>query len=71
MVRYTNQNNDRDPILIAIGGTIPTAYLEGYMSEDTNLDGMVRYTGQDNDRDVVLQTIGGTIPTTTRMGTLP
>lgn len=62
-VRYTGSNNDRDPILLAIGGTIPTNTVNGYLMTDTNLDGQVRYTGSGNDRDIILQTIGGTIPT--------
>ena len=66
-VVYTGQNNDRDVILQAIGGTTPTATLNGvYRREDLNLDGVVKYTGQSNDRDLVLQAVGGTIPTNTR-----
>lgn len=66
-VKYTGANNDRDPILTAIGGTVPTAMLTGqYRREDVNLDGQVKYTGANNDRDPVLQSIGGTVPTAIR-----
>lgn len=70
-VKYTGSNNDRDAILSAIGGAVPTASLTGYRVEDVNLDGVVKYTGLDNDRDIILQTIGGTVPTNTRIEQLP
>jgi hypothetical protein len=45
MVKYVGANNDRDPILQAIGGTVPTGTLSGqYRSEDLNLDGVVKYS---------------------------
>jgi hypothetical protein len=66
-IKYTGVNNDRDPILQAIGGTTPTAVLHGvYRKEDVNLDGDVKYTGANNDRDPILQSIGGTTPTAVR-----
>jgi N-acetylneuraminic acid mutarotase len=68
---YTGQDNDRDPILSAIGGTIPTNTITGYHSEDVNLDGIVIYSGQNNDRDPILQNIGGTVPTATRSAQMP
>lgn len=70
-VKYTGQDNDRDLILQAIGGVVPTAVVSGYRAEDVNLDGRVKYTGQDNDRDPVLQTIGGVVPTNTRPSQVP
>jgi hypothetical protein len=70
-VKYTGGNNDRDPVLSAIGGVVPTATITGYRAEDVNLDGVVRYTGGDNDRDPILQTIGGVVPTSTRIDQLP
>ena len=70
-LRYTGQDNDRDPILQAVGGSVPTTTLAGYFDSDVNLDGMVRYVGQDNDRDPILQNIGGSVPTTTRSQQLP
>jgi hypothetical protein len=71
MLKYTGGANDRDPILQAIGGTVPTAILAGYRIEDTNLNGVVKYTGSANDRDVILVNIGGTVPTSTRAQQLP
>ena len=71
-VRYTGGNNDRDPILTAIGGVNPTATLVGqYRGEDVNLDGTVKYAGASNDRDIVLQTIGGSSPTSVRNEQVP
>jgi hypothetical protein len=70
-LRYTGQDNDRDPILSAIGGVVPTSTINGYRTEDVNLDGAVRYTGQDNDRDFILQNIGGVVPTNTRAEQVP
>ncbi|MFN6117053.1 MAG: hypothetical protein ACK46G_14190 [Flavobacteriales bacterium] len=71
VVKYTGEDNDRDLILQAIGGVVPTAVVSGYRAEDVNLDGKVKYTGQDNDRDPVLQTIGGVVPTNTRPAQFP
>ena len=68
---YTGGTNDRDPILTAVGGLVPTQTATGYSSADVNLDGVVRYAGTDNDRDKVLQSIGGTVPTDTRPSLLP
>ena len=70
-VRYTGTGNDRDPILSAIGGTIPTATVVGYRREDVNMDGVTRYTGTANDRDIILTTVGGTVPTAVRASTAP
>jgi hypothetical protein len=71
VVKYTGTNNDRDPILVRIGGLVPTATLGGYWPEDVNMDGVVKYTGAGNDRDRVLLTIGGSVPTVTRAQQLP
>ena len=68
---YTNQDNDRDPILALIGGTIPTSSVNGYHTADTNMDGAVKYTGNSNDRDIILSNIGGVIPTNIRYHQLP
>jgi hypothetical protein len=68
---YTGSGNDRDPILLAIGGSVPTGTLAGYRIEDTNLDGVVKYTGSANDRDAILLNIGGSVPTATRTQQLP
>ncbi len=70
-LKYTGESNDRDPILTAIGGTVPTNTTSGYMVEDVNLDGLVKYTGNGNDRDPILSNIGGSVPTNTRTEQLP
>lgn len=70
-VKYTGLNNDRDLILSAIGGVVPTNSISGYRMEDINLDGMVLYTGLNNDRDIILTNIGGIVPTSVRQEQLP
>lgn len=70
-LRYVGANNDRDPILTVVGGTVPTSTVTGYYLEDTNLSGIVKYVGTGNDRDVILVNIGGSIPTNTRVQQLP
>jgi hypothetical protein len=70
-LRYTGDSNDRDPILAAIGGSLPTATVQGYLLADVNLDGTVRYTGQNNDRDPILNNIGGGVPTGQVLQQLP
>ena len=70
-LKYTGANNDRDPILVVIGGVVPTATVPGYHMMDTNLDGTVKYTGTGNDRDIILSNIGGSAPTSTRLEQLP
>ena len=70
-LKYTGALNDRDPMLTAIGGTVPTNTLVGYRLEDVNMDGLVKYTGGSNDRDVLLQSIGGSVPTAIRVEQLP
>jgi hypothetical protein len=65
--KYTGVDNDRDPILVAIGGAVPSATVVGvYANADVNMDGVIKYTGQNNDRDLVLQVIGGVNPTAVR-----
>jgi PKD repeat protein len=70
-IRYTGADNDRDPILVAIGGSIPTNSIAGYALPDVNLDGIVRYVGLANDRDPILVNIGGSVPTSVRVQQLP
>jgi len=70
-VKYTGTGNDRDPILVRVGGNLPTNTVNGYYTEDVNLDGIVKYTGASNDRDPVLVTIGGSEPTAVRSAQLP
>lgn len=71
LLKYVGMSNDRDPILIAIGGSVPTAVLNAYSVCDVNLDGNVKYAGAANDRDPILVNIGGTVPTNVRDEQLP
>ena len=71
LVIYTGGDNDRDLILQAIGGIVPTSTVNGYNREDVNMDGITRYTGGGNDRDIILENIGGVVPTVTRAEQLP
>ncbi|MBK7296080.1 MAG: proprotein convertase P-domain-containing protein [Flavobacteriales bacterium] len=71
VLQYTNTGNDRDRILLEIGGAVPTNTVAGYAPEDVNMNGEVRYTGTNNDRDIILQNIGGIVPTNTRIEQLP
>jgi hypothetical protein len=72
IVKYIGSDNDRDPILGAVGGSVPTWTLSGqYRREDVNMDAVVKYTGAANDRDPVLLTVGGSVPTATRPEQLP
>lgn len=70
-LKYTGQSNDRDPILVTVGGTTPNTITTGYKPEDINMDGVVKYTGADNDRDPILVNIGGTTPNNVRQAQLP
>ncbi|MEZ4740803.1 MAG: hemagglutinin protein [Flavobacteriales bacterium] len=70
-IKYTGSSNDRDPILSAIGGTVPTNTVTGYRAEDVNMDGTTKYSGAGNDRDIILQNIGGVVPTNTRVEQVP
>lgn len=70
-VMYTGQGNDRDVILMAIGGSVPTHVVTGYHRADINLNGEVKYTGENNDRDIILQNIGGSVPTAVRYEQVP
>jgi hypothetical protein len=70
-LKYTGTANDRDPILVVIGGTTPNNTLAGYQRCDLDLDGVVRYTGAGNDRDPILVNVGGTTPSNVRPAQLP
>ena len=70
-IQYTGTNNDRDPILTRIGGSVPTATASGYWPEDVNMDGIVKYVGANNDRDPILVNVGGSTPTAVRHAELP
>ncbi|MCB9169995.1 MAG: hemagglutinin protein [Flavobacteriales bacterium] len=70
-IKYAGGGNDRDPILVAIGGTVPTATVTGYLPTDVTMDGTVKYAGANNDRDPILVNIGGTVPTAVRVEQVP
>lgn len=70
-IMYIGGGNDRDPILVRVGGAVPTNIVNGYFVEDVNLSGSVKYTGASNDRDPILVNIGGVVPTNTRQEQLP
>ena len=70
-LKYTGSNNDRDPILSAIGGSVPTSTTTGYLLSDVNMDGTVKYVGSENDRDPILSNVGGTVPTSVLGEQLP
>jgi hypothetical protein len=71
IVKYTGSDNDRDPILQQVGGSVPTAIATGYHPTDGNMDGLIKYTGSSNDRDPILTVIGGTVPTAVRVEQVP
>jgi hypothetical protein len=71
-LQYVGANNDRDPILTAVGGTTPNNTLGPvYDRRDVNLDGVIKYVGANNDRDPILTNVGSTTPNNTRMQQLP
>ncbi len=71
-IKYTGSTNDRDPVLLAVGGATPTNVQSAiYAGADVNMDGQVKYVGSSNDRDPILQTIGGVVPTAVRVQQLP
>jgi hypothetical protein len=76
LLRYTGALNDRDGVLLAVGGFIPTAVVNDvYDTEDCNLDGDIKYTGSSNDREPILININwglaGTSATRQRFEQLP
>jgi glucose/arabinose dehydrogenase len=71
VILYSGSNNDRDAVLQAIGGIVPTNSVAGYLLSDVNMDGAVYYTGSSNDRDIILSNIGGIIPTNSVVQQLP
>jgi hypothetical protein len=70
-LKYTGSGNDRDPILVKVGSTVPTNTVSGYNVEDCNLDGVVKYTGSGNDRDPILLNVGNTTPNNVRVEQMP
>lgn len=71
VIKYIGADNDRDPILVSIGGSIPTATATGYLIEDVNMDGTTKYVGANNDRDPILVNVGGSVPTAIRTEQMP
>jgi hypothetical protein len=70
-LRYTGSDNDRDAILLKVGGSVPTATANGYFVEDGNMNGQVKYTGAINDRDPILVNMPGGAVTGQRFQQLP
>lgn len=70
-LKYVGAGNDRDPILLRVGGTTPNGTVIGYFNEDVTLNGISQYVGSFNDRDPILQNVGGLVPTATRTQQLP
>ena len=70
-LKYIGPGNDRDPILLSVGGTTPNNVINGYRLEDVNMDGAVKYIGPSNDRDPLLINVGSTTPNSVRVEQLP
>lgn len=71
VLKYTGNGNDRDAVLVVIGGAAPTEQVTGYRLADVNLNGRVSYTGPDNDREPVLLNTGGGNSTAVRYEAMP
>lgn len=71
LIKYIGSDNDRDELLVTIGGSVPTNTTDGYLQSDLNLDGTSKYIGGHNDRDLILVNIGGSVPTNIRIEQLP
>lgn len=69
-VKYTGAGNDRDAILVKLGGNA-NATITGYHNADTNMDGVVRYLGTDNDQQPIIDDVLGGLPTAVRNAQLP
>lgn len=70
-IAYVGSGNDRDPLLVRVGGVTPNAIVTGYHVEDIDMDGRVMYLGAGNDRDRILVNVGSATPNATRMEQLP
>lgn len=70
-LKYTGTGNDRDAILVVVGGSTPNNVNSGYAVTDMNMDGNIQYTGAGNDRDPILVNVGSTLPNSTRTEQLP
>ncbi len=69
-VKYTGAGNDRDPLLLLLGGQ-PNTVNASYTVHDVNMDGFAKYTGSGNDRDPILITVGSTTPNGVRIQQVP
>jgi hypothetical protein len=57
-VKYNGLNNDKEPIIYAVGIATPNNILEPvYRTEDANMDGRVKYNNADNDKNFILNKI--------------
>ncbi len=70
-LKYTGSGNDRDAILVEVGGSTPNNTAIGYAVADVTMDGIIKYTGAGNDRDPILVNVGSTTPNSTRTEQLP
>ncbi len=70
-LKYTGSGNDRDALLVKVGGNTPNNTSIGYAVTDVNMDGTVKYTGAGNDRDPILVNVGSTTPNSTRTEQVP
>jgi len=71
VVKYVGTGNDRDLILVNLGGDPHAIATQFYSGADTNMDGKIRYTGSGNDRDPILVVVGSTTPNNIRTQQLP
>ncbi|MBK9177764.1 MAG: DUF11 domain-containing protein [Flavobacteriales bacterium] len=72
ILKYVGASNDRDPILVGVGGSTPINVVSGVYSRlDITMDGQIKYAGASNDRDPILVAIGSTVPTNIRAQQLP
>ena len=66
IIRYNNAENDRLPILNAVGDLTPLNVISGqYRLEDLNMDRQVKYNGANNDRVIILNNVGSSTPLNT------
>lgn len=71
-VKFTGTDNDRDPVLVSVGGSMATVpNMDVYALEDVNLDGNIKYVGAENDLTAILNSTDGTVPTAIRTEQLP
>lgn len=57
-VKYNGLNNDKDPIIYAVGLATPNQILYPvYRTEDVNMDARVKYNNADNDKNFMLNQV--------------